>query len=131
MSPPYEQIEAPFAKTERTDSARFHSGHHPALQSRQHLVGIYEDAVCRLCGEEAESAKHLCLRCLALLVERHLSDLGQTMDVLAASHVQLLRFCGSSSGACGNVNNNNNNVDSLTHKSLPDVSRLIIDYSNG
>ena len=30
--------------TERTDMARFRSGHHPALRRWQHLVGISEDA---------------------------------------------------------------------------------------
>ena len=58
-----------FAKTEHTDLARFLSGHHHALRRWQHLVAVAEDADCRLCGEEVESAEHLWLRCLALLFE--------------------------------------------------------------
>ena len=76
---PDEQIETSFAKTERTDMARFRSGHQPALRCWQHSVEISEDAVCRLCGEEVESIEHIWLRCPALLVERHHGDLGQTM----------------------------------------------------
>ena len=68
-SPPHQQAETSVAKTERTDLARMRSGHHPAFRRWQHLVGIYEDAVCRLCGEEVESAEHLWLRCSALLAE--------------------------------------------------------------
>ena len=45
-----------------------HSGHHPALRCWQHLVGVSEDAVCRLCVEEIESGDHIWLRCQALLV---------------------------------------------------------------
>ena len=75
-----ELTETSFAKTERTDLARFHSVRHPALRHWQHLLGISKDAVSRLCGEEVESAGHIWLRCPARLVERHHSDLGQTMD---------------------------------------------------
>ena len=57
------------AKTEHTDLARFCSGHHPALQLRQHLVGISEDAVCRMSGEEVKSAENAWPQCQALLVE--------------------------------------------------------------
>ena len=79
---PDEQIEMSFAKTERTDLARLRCGHHPALRRRQHLVGISEDAVCRLCDEEFESAEHLWLRCPAFLVERHHSDIDHTINEL-------------------------------------------------
>ena len=49
---PDEQTESTIVKTKRTDLARFRNGHHPALRRWQHFVGISEDAVCRLCGEE-------------------------------------------------------------------------------
>ena len=71
-----EQINTSFVKTERTDLAGFHSGHHPALRRWQQLVGINEDSACRLCGEEVEYAEHVWLRCSAHLVERHHSDHG-------------------------------------------------------
>ena len=74
------QIETSIAKTERTELARFCSGHHPALRRWQHLVGISEDAVCRLCGEAVVSVENIGLRFPALLVERNHSDLGHTMD---------------------------------------------------
>ena len=77
-----EQIETSFAKTEHTDFARFLSGRHPALRRWQHLVGVSEVAVCRLCGEEVVSAEQLWQRCLVLLVERHHSDLGHRTDEL-------------------------------------------------
>ena len=79
---PDKQIETSFAKTERTDLARFRCGHDPALRHWQHLVGIFENAVCRLSGEDVESAEHLWLRRPAILVELHNSDLGHTMDEL-------------------------------------------------
>ena len=80
---------------ERTDLARFRSGHHNALRHWQHLVGIFEDAVCRLCGEGVEFAEHLWLRCPALLVERHHSDLDHAMDELVRlprAAISLLRI---------------------------------------
>ena len=92
---PDELIETSFAKTERTDLALFHSVHYPALRHWQHLVGISKDAVSRLCGEEVESARHLWLRCPALLVEHHHSDLGHTMVKLAnlpSTVLELLRI---------------------------------------
>ena len=39
------------AKTESTNFAHFCSSHYPTLRCWQHLVGISEDAVYRLCGE--------------------------------------------------------------------------------
>ena len=65
-----------------TDLARSRSGLHAALRRWQHLVGISEDAVCRLCGEKVESAENLWLRCPVPFVERYHSDLGQTMNEL-------------------------------------------------
>ena len=62
------------------DLARFRSGHHPALRRWQHLVGVSEDAISRLCGEAVKSAEHIWLRYQALLLGRHLSDLGHAMD---------------------------------------------------
>ena len=59
MSLPDEQLETSFAKTERTELARIRSGHHPTFRRWQHLAGISEDAVCRFCGEEVESAEHI------------------------------------------------------------------------
>ena len=53
-----EQIETSFAKTERIDLARFRSGLHSTLRRWQHLAGISEDVVCRLCGEEVNYAEH-------------------------------------------------------------------------
>ena len=79
---PDEQIKTSYAKTEHADLARFRCGHHPALRRLKHLVRISEDVVCRMCGEEVESAEYLWLRCLALLVERHHSDIGHTMEEL-------------------------------------------------
>ena len=64
---PDNQIKTSLAKTVRTDKTRFRCGHHPALRRKQHLVEIFEDAVCRLCGELVESAEHSWLRCPALL----------------------------------------------------------------
>ena len=96
---PDEQIKTSFAKTESTDLARFHSGHHPALRCWQHLAGISEDVVCRLSGEGVKSAEHLWLRCPALLVERHHSDLGHTMNELirlpcaALALLKTIRWC--------------------------------------
>ena len=103
-----EQIETSFAKTERTDLARFHSGHHPALRHWQQLVGISEDAVCRLCGEEVEASEHLWLRCPAILVERHHSDLGHLMDVLFRFPRAAVALRRITPGACGNIYSNNN-----------------------
>ena len=60
---PDEHIEPTFSKTQRTDLARFRSGNQPALRRWQHLVGIFKDAVCRLCGE---AYGYLWLRCPAL-----------------------------------------------------------------
>ena len=71
-----------FAMTEPTDLALFLSGHHLALRRWQHYVGISEDAVCGLCGEEVESAEHLWLRSPALMVEQHHCDPGHMMDEL-------------------------------------------------
>ena len=78
--PADEQTEAFFPKMEHTDLAHFHIGQPPALQRWQHLVGISENAVCRLCGEEVSSAGRIWLRCPALLAVRHHSDLGHVMD---------------------------------------------------
>ena len=89
---PDEQIKTSVAKAERTDLAHFRCGHHPALRRWQHLVGILEDAVCRLCGEKVESTEHLWLRCPALLVERHHSDIDMRWTNSSAIHVQLCRF---------------------------------------
>ena len=66
---PDEQIKTSIAKTECTDLACFSSSHHPAFRLWQHLVGISEDADCRLCGEEVELAEHSRLQCPALMVE--------------------------------------------------------------
>ena len=45
-------------------------------------MGVTEDAVCRLYGEEVESLGDICQRCPALLVQRHHSDFGHAMDEL-------------------------------------------------
>ena len=58
----------------------FRSGHHPALRRWQRLVGVSEDAVCRLCDEGVEYAERNWQQCPALLVDRHHSDLGHMMD---------------------------------------------------
>ena len=71
-----------FSKTEHTDLARYRSGHNPALRRWQQLLGVSEHALCRLCGEEVQSAEHLWLQCPALMVERHHRDLGNAMDEL-------------------------------------------------
>ena len=84
---PDEQIKTPFAKNERTDLARFHTGHHPALHRRRQLERISKDAVCRLCGEVVKSAEHTWLQCPTLLMERRYNDIGHTMDEL----VRILR----------------------------------------
>ena len=99
---PDEQISMSFPKSEHTDLARFHSGYHPTLQRCQHLVGVSENAVCRLCGEEVKSADHVWLRCPTLLVERHHSDLRHMMDKLFCLPCAALALLGSSSDSRGN-----------------------------
>ena len=47
------KMETSFSKTEHTELARFHSGHYHALRHWQHLVGVSDDAITRLCGGEA------------------------------------------------------------------------------
>ena len=76
---PDEQIKTSFAMTEHTDMACFRSGHHFALCR---WLGISEDDICRLCGEEVKSVEHLWLLCPALLVVWHHSDLTHMMDKL-------------------------------------------------
>ena len=77
-----EQSYASFPKRERTDLACFPSGHHPVLRHWQYLVGASKVADRRFCGEDVESAEYIWQRCPALLVERHHSNLGHTMDEL-------------------------------------------------
>ena len=81
---PDKQIKTSFAKTERTDMARFRNGHLHALRRWQHLVGISKDDICRLSGEEVESVEHIWLRRSALLVEQHHSDLIHSMHKLVS-----------------------------------------------
>ena len=47
-------METSFDKTERTNFSLYMRGHQPALLRCHHLVGISEDAVCRLCGVKIE-----------------------------------------------------------------------------
>ena len=76
------------------------------------MVRISEDTVCRLCGEEVESAEHLWLRCPALLVERHHSDLVHMMDELDRLPRAALALVKASSDASGNINNNSGTTPS-------------------
>ena len=54
-----DQIETSFSKMECIVLARIRSGHHPALRRWMCLVGVSEDTLCRLCGEEVISAEHI------------------------------------------------------------------------
>ena len=84
---PDDHMEKSFLKSERTDLARFRSGHYHAQRRSQQLLDISVAAVYRLCGEDVESSEHLWLRCPALLVERHHIAHGHAMD----EHVRLSR----------------------------------------
>ena len=77
-----EEEETLFQKADRTDLIRFRCGHHPHLRRWQHMTGMLETGICRLCAEEEESFEHLWLRCPAFITERQRLGLGRTFDEL-------------------------------------------------
>ena len=93
-----EEEEVLLQKADRTDIIRFRCGHHPHLRRWQQMTGMSETDSCRLCAEEEELSEHLWLRCPAFIAERQRLGKGARAPPMRIA------------SACGDSNDNNNNV---------------------
>ena len=73
--------ERALSRTDRVHLSRLRCGHHPALQSYRHRIGLAEVDECNLCGEVPGDITHVLLNC------RTLHDIRQQHDINTLEHL--------------------------------------------
>ena len=68
-------------KEEEISFRRFRTGHSLELKSYKHRLGLTDDDLCRLCGEEAETTEHVIMNCTGTLQLRSLENINQMSDL--------------------------------------------------
>ena len=61
---------------------RFRVGHSMELKEYRKRIGLQEDGLCRLCGEEEENTEHVLLKCGSTLYLRRMLEVSEMGDLV-------------------------------------------------